>query len=228
MEEEDEERSTAGDNGKMCVPPPLIPYGTTIASIADCIDGHPRYNSMKEYAHALLSDPALRFSQPSLHKVHSIAAIASLVPSDTFLIITGTTSIGAQIRTTVRCVTDLPSLRERRSHDGRSITCILFYMLVPNSTAVSTAEIEKNVRQERGPTNKIILAVQIASKHNLKCRVNRCIYNTTSPFHLEDCPESLRTNTTFERDVREAENDHRTLRWVFYKLGLYRTSEVSS
>ena len=208
--------------------PLMIPYGCSIGPIAECVDGYPRFNSIQEYSRTLVDRYMYTHSQPSLNKVHSIAALASSVPRDMYIIISATTTPGAQMRTTVRSIADVSVTRQRLLQDARSSTCVLFYMVVPYNSAVSVADIQKGLRHGRGPANKIILAVQLATQYSLKYRVSANIYDCDSPFYLEDCVTALQSSTTFEQDLENAIHDQRILCKVLQQLGVdpFRPSTV--
>jgi hypothetical protein len=80
-------------------------------------------------------------------------------------------------------------------------------MFIPKDRGLNIEEIQRSLRQGRGPANKIILAVQFATENNLTYRINRVLYDSKSPFYMDECILGLRTNTTFESDIRRVSDD---------------------
>lgn len=170
----------------------------------ECIEGYPKYNSMQHYGDRLFCDSSLYYSKPSLYKIHALAALTSATPKDAYISIRAAERTGLALRTMVRYDEECPAMYEAQ---GGSRFHTLFYMYIPKDRGLNIDEIQRSLRQGRGPANKIILAVQFATENNLIYRINRVLYDSSSPFYMDECIQGLRTSTTFESDIRRVSDD---------------------
>ena len=188
--------------------PPLIPHGESIAPTSECLMGHPKYNSMQDYSSTLFRDRRLYYDKVSLYKIHTLAALSTTGKNDVFISIRAAEKVGLPIRTVVRCDEEWPLPIEAH---GAARSHTLFFMFIPKDNEHNIDEVQKFLRQGRGPSNKIILAVQFATTNRLFYRLNSVLYDRASLFYMEECVTGLRTQTNFEDDMRRIHSDTKLL-----------------
>ena len=184
--------------------PPLIPHGQSIAPMPECTEGFPKFDSLQQYGQAIFSDSRLYHTKASLYKIHALAALTSATQKDVYISIRAAERTGLALRTMVRCDEECPTMSESQ---GPSRFQTLFYMYIPKDRGFNNDDIQRTLRQGRGPASKIVLAVQFATENNLTYRLNRILYDSKSPFYMEECISGLRNCTTFESDMLRVRND---------------------